>query len=194
MQIHALKSRLYYLTPDPTPETSELCALVQQAVEGGVGMVQYRAKGLSTARMLCDARALLAFLRPARVPLLINDRLDVALAACADGVHVGQDDMPVEVARRMMGPRAIIGVTCKTLAQAAAAQRHAASYVSVGPVFPSPTKPTLPAIGLERLSQTRLQVSLPICAIGGDHGGERRRAVRGRPRSGGGLLRHQRRR
>jgi thiamine-phosphate pyrophosphorylase len=167
MLIQSLRSKLYFVTPDPPPETRELCALVRAAVQGGVGIVQYRAKGRTTAQMLRDAAALLQVLRRVSVPLIINDRADVALAVGADGVHVGQDDMPVDVTRRLMGPKAIIGATCRSLAQATEAEAHTASYVSIGPVFATTTKPELAPVGAELIGQVRLRITIPICAIGG---------------------------
>jgi len=165
--IVSLKSKIYFITPDPLPDTQALRALVKGVIRGGVGIVQYRAKGLSTAQMVQDAAALVQLTRPAGIPLIINDRLDVALAVGADGVHVGADDMPVDISRRIMGPRAIVGVTCERLDDALEAERHAASYVAFGPIFASPTKSELPPIGLELIEQARSRVSLPICAIGG---------------------------
>jgi len=167
MEIISLKSKIYFITPDPPPDTAALCALVREVIRGGAGMIQYRAKATTTARMVQDAAALLELTRPAGVPLLINDRVDVALAVGADGVHVGQEDMPVDISRRIMGPKAIIGASCSTLAEAVAAERNTASYVAFGPVFHSPTKPDLPAIGLDPIMRARNNISVPICVIGG---------------------------
>ena len=162
-----VRSRIYYLTPAETPDTRTLVALVRRVLTAGVGMVQYRAKGLSTRRMVQDAEALLALTRPARVPLLINDRLDVALAVGADGAHVGAEDLPVPLARRLLGPYALLGATVKTPGEARQAERDGASYLGCGPLFPSPTKPEASVVGPEGVAAIQRTVSLPICVIGG---------------------------
>ena len=160
-------SPIYYVTPGGLPEPARLVALVREVLRARVGVVQYRAKEATTQRMYEDTRALLAVTRLARVPLIVNDRVDVALAAGADGVHVGQTDLPVAVARRLMGPYAVLGVTVDTVEQARQAERDGASYVAVGPVFPSPTKPECPAIGPASVAAMRGAVQIPVCAIGG---------------------------
>ena len=142
-------------------------AMVRGVVRAGVGLVQYRSKGQSTQAMVEQARALLKVTRPAQVPLIINDRVDVALAAGADGVHIGQEDMPPNDARRLMGPHAIVGVTAPQVQSARRAERAVASYVSCGPIFPSPTKPDRQPVGLAPLQRLQQAASLPICAIGG---------------------------
>ena len=160
-------SPIYYLTPSELPEPARLVALVREVLRARVGVVQYRAKDTTTRRRYEDAVALLALTRPARVPLIINDRVDVALAAGADGVHLGQSDLPVAVARRLLGPYAVLGVTVANADQARQAEREGASYVAVGPVFPSPTKPEYPAVGPASVAAMRRAVAIPVCAIGG---------------------------
>ncbi len=162
-----IQSRIYFITPAEPVTTGQLVDLVRAAVRSRVGMVQYRAKNQPTRTMVEEAKALLKITRSAEVPLIINDRVDVALAVGADGVHVGQQDMAPNDARRMMGPHAIVGVTAPELSTAREAEHAAATYISCGPVFSSPTKPDKPPIGVEQLQRLQQAVSLPICAIGG---------------------------
>ncbi len=162
-----IQSRIYFITPAETTDSKQILGLVQAAVRSGVGMIQYRAKHQTTRVMIEQARALLKITRPAQVPLIINDRVDVALAVGADGVHVGQEDMAPNDARRLMGPHAIVGVTAPELAVARQAEYAAANYVSCGPIFASPTKPEKPPVGIEHLQRLQQAVSVPVCAIGG---------------------------
>ncbi len=162
-----LRSKVHYLTPAELPERSQLVSLVASILEAGVGVVQYRTKTASTRRMYGDVVALLNLTRKAHVPLLVNDRLDIALAAGADGVHIGEDDLPTNVARRMLGPMAIVGVSADSPAAAREAERLGASYVACAAVFPSPTKADKPVIGVEGLQAVQRATNLPVCAIGG---------------------------
>ncbi len=171
--MHELRSRIYLLTPQPHRSTSRLAELVRQTIAGGVGLVQYRPDELSTREMVEQATALLRLTRSADVPLIIAGRVDVALAVGADGVHVGPDDMPVALARRLLGPRAIIGATVESAEDARIAQRDAATYLAVGPLFRSPAAAEAERLGgAERLdpaevTQMRRVTSLPLCAGGG---------------------------
>ena len=142
-------------------------AVVEAAVRGGATSVQLREKALDTRAFVERARALQAWLRPRGVPLIINDRLDVALACGADGVHVGQNDMPPQEVRRHM-PHALIGLSLEALAQLPAAERAPVDYYGVSPVFATPTKQdTAPALGLEGLRAIRAGTRRPLVAIGG---------------------------
>ena len=162
-----IRSRIYFITPAEITDSKQLFRLVQAVVRSGVGMIQYRAKHQPTRAMVEEARALLKITRPAQVPLIINDRVNVALAVGADGVHVGQEDMAPNDARRLMGPHAIVGVTAPELTAAREAERAVASYISCGPIFASPTKPEKPPVGVQHLQRLQQAVSLPVCAIGG---------------------------
>ena len=145
-----------------------LAGIVAAAVKGGVTMVQLRDKTASTRAFIEDARALKALLAPPRVPLLLNDRIDVALAAGADGAHVGQADMPVALVRKLLGPKAIVGLSITQSAEARAEDIEFADYLGVGPIFPQLTKPdAAPTLGLEGLAEIRRITSKPIVAIGG---------------------------
>jgi len=162
-----LRSKVYYLTPaDPVPQ-HELLARVRTVLNAGVGAVQYRAKDRTTAAMVQEAKALVDLTRAVGVPLIVNDRVDVALAVGADGIHVGQEDMPVADTRRLMGPYAIVGVTAPDPLQARQAEQAVATYVSCGPVFASLTKPDKPPVGPEAVQRLQNAISVPVCAIGG---------------------------
>src|SRR5205085_4655686 len=124
--------------------------LGRDVAEGGATLVQLRDKHGTTRRLIAEARAIKQALAPFGVPLVINDRVDVALAAQAGGVHVGQDDMPVEEARRLLGPRAIIGLSIKSVAQANAAPLDLLDYVGVGGVYATSSKDNPnPPIGVD---------------------------------------------
>lgn len=142
--------------------------VVEAAVEGGVSVVQLREKDAPIREFIDLSRRVLEILRPRRIPLLINDRVDVALAVCADGVHLGQSDMAPADARRLLGPKAIIGLTVETMAQARAAEQLEVNYLGVSPIFPTPTKTdTGPAWGMEGLRKLRSLISKRLIAIGG---------------------------
>lgn len=140
---------------------------VEEALKGGVTMVQLREKDLSDKEFIEEARVLRAICSEYGVPLIINDRVDVALEAGADGVHVGREDESVSLIRKRVGPGFIIGSTAKTLEQAGAAEREGADYIGVGAMFPSPTKETALGISLEDLKNISASVSIPSVAIGG---------------------------
>lgn len=142
--------------------------VVLEAVRGGVSSVQLREKHLTTRPFVETAAHLKALLAPFGIPLLINDRVDVALAMGADGVHVGQDDMPCEIVRRLLGPRAIIGLSVETWEDVVRAQDQPVDYLGVSPIFATPTKTdTRGAWGLEGLARIRAFSRHPLVAIGG---------------------------
>jgi len=142
-------------------------AVVAAAVRGGATCVQLREKTLPTRAFVERARALRALLAPLRVPLIVNDRVDVALACGADGVHVGQDDMAAEDVRRLL-PQALIGLSIESLDQLEAAERAPVDYYGVSPVFATATKPdAAPALGLAGLRAMRARTARPLVAIGG---------------------------
>lgn len=132
--------RLYAVADPARCAAGDLTAAVAAAVRGGATLVQYRDKTATTRKMLERARALKDALQGAGVPLIVNDRVDVALAAGAEGVHLGADDMPAAEARRLMGGEAIIGVTVHDQAEAAAAPVEIADYFGVGPVYATGSK------------------------------------------------------
>lgn len=162
-----------YAIADPARARGDVVALTRAAVAGGATLIQLRDKTSETAAMVATARALVAALRGTGVPLLVNDRVDVALAAEADGVHLGQDDMALADARRLLGPRAIIGVTIRTDREAEETPLGAADYAAIGGVFATASKVNeTPPLGLDGVSRLaailrRRRPGLPLCAIAG---------------------------
>ena len=141
--------------------------LARQAILGGVRLIQLRDKERSSAELLPLARKLQQLCAESSVLFLVNDRVDLALGAEADGVHLGPGDFPVQEARKLLPWDKLIGCSVKTLAQARRAAEEGADYVSVGSIYPSPTKPQAKVVGLDLLRQTRGELSLPLVAIGG---------------------------
>ena len=158
---------LYLVTDRTLSLGRSTVEVVRAAIRGGVSCVQLREKGCSTREFMDEARLLKALLAGTGVPLFINDRLDVALAVAADGVHLGQNDMHLSDARRLVGERLVIGISAESVADAIRAEAEGADYIGVSPVFTTPTKmDTAPPLGLEGLREIRRAVSLPLVAIG----------------------------
>ena len=143
-------------------------AIAEAALAGGADMIQLRDKTGSLRDLLPQARAIQALCRSRGALFIVNDRVDLALAADADGAHVGQEDLPAASARRLLGPRRLMGVSTHSLAQAEAARQAGADYIGFGPMFATGTKDTgYTPRGLDALRGIRRAVSLPILAIGG---------------------------
>ena len=159
--------RLYAVTDRAWVGRQSLLEQIEDALRGGVILVQLREKALSKEEFVAEAKAVLALCRRRGVPLIINDRLDVALESGADGVHVGIEDAPVAEIRAQTGPDFLIGATAKTVEQARAAQAAGADYLGVGAVFPSPTKQNAIRITAGQLREICGSVSIPAVAIGG---------------------------
>jgi thiamine-phosphate pyrophosphorylase len=139
---------------------------VKSALKAGVKMVQYREKNKSTRQMLEEAMVLRLICKD--IVFLVNDRLDIALAVGADGVHLGQDDMPLPIARKMLGKKKVIGVTVHNLKEALLAQKQGADYLGVSPIFATKTKSDAgKPIGIKRLKEIEKRVKIPIIALGG---------------------------
>lgn len=139
--------------------------LVRRAVAGGVDIVQIREKDLGAHALLDLARAVIA--AAGAVPVLINDRLDVALAAGARGVHLGGASIPVDRARAIAPRGFLIGYSAHTVAEALDAERHGADYVTLSPVFPTASKPGAPAIGPAAIAEAVRRLAIPVVALGG---------------------------
>ena len=164
--------RLYAILDPARAKGRDLPELARAAAKGGATILQYRDKHATTREMVERARAIRAALEGSGVPFLVNDRVDVALAAGADGVHVGQDDMAPADARALLGPDAIVGLTIKTQAHAEAAPLEALDYVCIGGVFETASKENPVAIGLDgwRAVATHFRAHaphLPVVAIAG---------------------------
>lgn len=170
---------LYLVTDRALARGRTTVDVVREAVAGGVTCVQLREKASGTREFLEEARAVQAALRGTGVPLIVNDRVDVALAVGADGVHLGQRDMAIADARRLGSPSWIIGVSAESVADAIRAEQEGADYVGVSPVFATPTKTDhAPPLGLEGLRAIRAAATVPLVAIGGIHAGNAREVIR----------------
>ena len=165
---HAL--RLYLVTDQSSAGERTLMDVVAAAVQGGVTCVQLREKQLNTRDFLAQAMMLKALLAPHHIPLVINDRIDVALACGAQGVHLGQSDMPVLQARRLLPPEMFIGWSVETMDDVARSASLPVDYLGVSPIHATPTKTdTQKPWGLDGLRQVRSATALPLVAIGGIH-------------------------
>jgi thiamine-phosphate pyrophosphorylase len=161
---------LYLVTDRDLSQGRATGNIVAAAVRGGVTCVQLREKQASTREFVAEARAIKTLLatQERHIPLIINDRLDVALAVGADGVHLGQSDMELCDARRIAGANFIIGISAESVADAMAAAAAGADYLGISPVFATATKTdTLSPLGLEGIRAIRAAVSLPLVGIGG---------------------------
>jgi thiamine-phosphate pyrophosphorylase len=155
--------RLYLCTPD----RPDLVAFVVACIQGGVDVVQLRDKDLEAKPLLARASELLGVCAERAVPFVLNDRPDLALEVGADGVHVGQDDAPVALARRILGPEAIVGLSTHCPEDLEGALDQEVSYLSAGPVEATPTKPGRPGTGLDYLSMATARAAVPVFVTGG---------------------------
>lgn len=158
---------LYLVTDRNLMTTATVAESVREAIAGGVTLVQLREKTLSSRDFYATALAVRAICRQRHVPLIINDRVDIALAVDADGVHVGQDDIPADVVRRILGPDKILGVSAGSLPQALAAIDAGADYLGVGAMRATGTKTDAHLTSMAQLAEIRARVRLPIVVIGG---------------------------
>lgn len=163
-----MDSRLYVITGNAFLQGRRLEDVILQAIQGGADCIQLREKELSSRELLETGRLLRRITAENNIRFIVNDRLDIALAVDADGVHLGQDDLPIDVARRLLGPEKIIGISTHDAQEAIAAEKAGADYIGVGPIKATQSKSdAAPAIGLEGVQEIRRHVSLPIVAIGG---------------------------
>lgn len=158
---------IYLVTDDGCLQGRELLVCVREALEGGVTLVQYRAKTASSAEMYAEALQLKALCDSFKVPLIINDRLDIAMAVGAAGVHLGQDDLPCAAARKLLGEDYIIGVSAHNPAEAKAALQSGADYLGCGAVFGTATKADVQKLGTNGLAAICKAKGLPVVGIGG---------------------------
>jgi len=170
---------VYLVTDRDLADGRSTLDIVTAAVRGGVSCVQLREKDADTREFISEAVAVRQFIARRRIPLIINDRLDVALAIDADGVHLGQKDMPLSLARRLLPEHMIIGISAESLEDAIEAANDGADYIGVSPIFATPTKTdTSPPLGLETLRSIRTRVSVPLVAIGGVNAGNAEAVIR----------------
>ncbi|MCO1602434.1 thiamine phosphate synthase [Desulfosporosinus nitroreducens] len=158
---------LYLVTDRKLLGERDLAQSIELAIQGGVSLVQLREKSISTKEFLNLALRVKEITSKYDIPLIINDRLDIALAVDAEGLHVGQDDLPMLKARELLGPDKIIGVSARTLEEALLAEKQGADYLGVGAVFRTSTKSDAKEVSLEQLEYIKKSVSIPVVAIGG---------------------------
>ena len=159
--------RLYAVTDRNWVGEQTLAEQVEAAIRGGATIVQLREKSLSRDAFLAEAKKISFLCRRYQIPFLINDNVDIAVKMDADGVHVGQSDMEAGDVRAKLGPDKIIGVSCKTVAEALLAQQRGADYLGVGAVFPTDTKADASEVSFETLREICAAVDIPVVAIGG---------------------------
>lgn len=160
-------SELYFITDSTGFEETEFLQRVEAALQGGVTLVQLREKDKTTREYLSLAQKVHSLTKRYGVPLIIDDRIDVAVAVNAEGVHLGQSDMPIDIARGIVGERMIIGATAKTVEQAKTAYKHGADYLGVGAIYPTTTKVKTVLTSTETLAEICQAVPIPVNAIGG---------------------------
>lgn len=140
---------------------------VAQALAGGVRLFQYRNKRGSRKDVYETSMRLARLIRSAGAVFIVNDHADIAASVEADGVHLGQEDLPLEYARNLLGPAKVIGISTHSLEQAEAAQEDGADYIGFGPVFPTSTKDAGPVQGIDNLKLVRRKITVPLFAVGG---------------------------
>lgn len=158
---------LYLVTDRGYLRGRDLCQMIAQAIEGGVTVVQLREKTVSTLEFFQIALRVQEITRKYEIPLIINDRLDIAQAINSDGLHIGQDDLPLPIARRILGDNKIIGVSVSTIEEALLAQEQGADYLGVGAIFSTFTKTDAKLVSIEQLQLIKKTVAIPVVAIGG---------------------------
>ncbi len=158
---------LYLVTDRKLLGKRDLVKCIELAIQGGVTLVQLREKSVSTKEFLKLAIGVKEITARYKIPLIINDRLDIALAVDAEGLHIGQDDLPMLKARELLGPNKIIGVSASTMDEALLAEQQGADYLGVGAVFSTSTKTDASEVGLKQLELIKKSVSIPVVAIGG---------------------------
>ena len=156
-----------YLVTDKSDDVDKFLKTIEEAIKGGVSVVQIREKTADTLDFYNLALKVKEITTKYNVPLIINDRVDVALAIDADGVHVGQSDMPCEVTRKLVGPDKIVGVSAATIDEAKKAEKDGADYIGTGAVFPTATKDDAPKITKKELKEVADSIDIPVVAIGG---------------------------
>ncbi len=162
-----LKLSLYVITDEKLLEGRNIAKAVEEAILGGADIIQYRAKNKSSREMYQEATQIKKICDKYNKPLIINDRVDIALSVDADGVHVGQDDLDVEVVRRLIGFGKILGLSTKNIRQVEEANKLPIDYIGFGSIFPTGTKEDVQLTGVEQLKKA-IEISIqPVVAIGG---------------------------
>ena len=167
MKANLANARLYGIIDLGYVERGDAVRIVEQMIEGGVDLIQLRGKSKSVGELADLAAELLELAAKSSTPLIMNDHAEIAARVSVEGVHVGQDDDSIEIARQKAARDILIGKSTHSLEQACAAQREGADYIGFGPIFATPTKPDYTSIGLEDIRRVHTEVNLPIFCIGG---------------------------
>jgi thiamine-phosphate pyrophosphorylase len=160
------RSQLYLILDKPTVAKRSLDNLVAKILHSEIGIVQLRDKYVAKSDLLNLAVKLSQRFKKSETLFIVNDHLDIAILAKADGLHLGQMDLPISAARKLLGKDKIIGVSCHNLRQAIKAQKDGADYIGIGPVYKTSTKPGSDAIGVKVLEQLKNKITIPYFAIG----------------------------
>ncbi|SHI04095.1 thiamine phosphate synthase [Clostridium intestinale] len=158
---------LYLVTDRDVLKGRDLCEAIEASIKGGVTLVQLREKDISSLDFYNLAVAVKKITDKYNVPLIINDRIDIALAVDAAGVHVGQSDIPANVARKIIGEYKILGISAATLEEAKLAEAEGADYLGIGAVFPTDTKKDARSVSIELLGEIKKSLTVPVVGIGG---------------------------
>ncbi len=158
---------LYAITDRSSSESKDLKEIVESLAKGGADVIQLREKLLSARELVKIGFELRKITKKFGSLLIVNDRIDIAYAIEADGGHLGQEDLPIEFARKILGRKRLIGISTHSLNQALLAQQRDADYIGLGPVFATPTKPEYKPIGLKPINKASQQIEIPFVAIGG---------------------------
>jgi len=158
---------LYVIADKKICRDKDIEEVVIQAIEGGAQMIQYRDKESSDREFLEVASGLQNICKRRKIPFIVNDRVDIAAYLKVDGVHLGQDDLPPGIARKILGSSKIIGISTDNIDQAKEAEKHGADYVGIGPIFDTATKKIEKPIGLEIIKQAKESLKIPFFPIGG---------------------------
>ncbi|MDO5824557.1 thiamine phosphate synthase [Methanobrevibacter sp.] len=156
-----------YLVTDKSDDVDRFLNTIEEAIKGGVSVVQIREKTAETLDFYNLALRVKEITAKYNIPLIINDRVDVALAIDAEGVHVGQSDMPCDITRKLIGKDKILGVSAATIGEAQKAQKDGADYIGTGALFPTATKDDAPSITKQDLKEIAESIDIPVVAIGG---------------------------
>lgn len=167
MRKNEINYALYLVTDRKILAGRDLYECVEQAILGGTSLLQLREKDVSSKDFYEIAQRVKVIAAKYKVPFIINDRLDIALAVDADGLHIGQDDMPLSVARKLLGPDKIIGMSASSISEALTAEKEGADYLGVGAMFTTPTKKDADSVTLSQLAKIKAAVHIPVVAIGG---------------------------
>lgn len=160
--------RLYLVTDRGILQGRDIIQAVEEAIKGGVTLVQLREKDISSQEFYNIALEMKELTHKYKIPLIINDRLDIALAVEADGLHVGQEDLPVSIARKLLGANKILGYSVSTVEEALYGQQCGADYLGAGPIYPTGSKlDAVDPIGVDALKKIAESVSIPVVGIGG---------------------------